>query len=104
MFQYGYSLNCDGNIGDVNLEQFVKILTLFILAVVLEFSASVKEPTDTFEVTILSEKHICESCRGVVDQFTKMYPNAKVNIVSGKLGYNGDPAGKKTWKYRKRMK
>lgn len=70
----------------------------------LEFVASVKAPADTFEVTILSEKHICESCQGVVDQFTKMYPNAKVNIVSGKLGYNGDPAGKKTWKYRKRMK
>lgn len=70
----------------------------------LEFVASVKKPTDTFEVTILSEKHICESCQGVVEQFRKMYPNAKVNIVSGKPGYNGDPSGRWTWKYRKRVK
>ena len=70
----------------------------------LEFVASAKDPADTFEVTILSEKHICESCQGVVDQFTKMYPNAKVNIVSGKLGYNGDPKGGNTWKYRKKVK
>ena len=70
----------------------------------LEFVASVKEPNDTFEVTILSEKHICESCQGVVEQFNKMYPNAKVNIISGKPGYNGDAAGNKTWKYRKRVK
>ena len=68
----------------------------------LEFVAGVKDPSDAFEITILSEKHICESCRGVVDQFTKMYPDARVNIVSGKLGYNGDPKGGNTWKYRKK--
>lgn len=56
------------------------------------------------EVTILSEKHICESCQGVVEQFRAMYPNAKVNIVSGKIGYNGDTAGKKTWTHRKKVK
>ena len=70
----------------------------------LEFVASKKKPTDAFEVTILSERHICQSCQGVVEQFEKMFPNAKVNIVSGKLGYNGDELGGKTWKYRKRVK
>lgn len=73
-------------------------------AKLLEYVASVKKPTDTFEVTILSEKHICESCQGVVEQFKKMYPNAKVNIVSGKPGYNGDSKGGSTWKYRKKVK
>ncbi|MDE6658600.1 MAG: hypothetical protein K2K01_00610, partial [Eubacterium sp.] len=67
----------------------------------LEFAATKKQPSDTFEITILSEKHICESCEGVVKQFKKMYPNSTVNIVSGKRGYNGDEKGLKTWKYRK---
>lgn len=69
----------------------------------LEYVADIKKPSDTFEVTILSEKHICESCQGVVEQFRNMYPNAKVNIISGKPGYNGDTAGKKTWTYRKKV-
>ena len=67
----------------------------------LEFAATKKQPTDVFEITILSEKHICESCEGVVKQFKEMYPNATVNIVSGKRGYNGDEKGLKTWKNRK---
>ena len=42
--------------------------------------------------------------QGVVEQFRTMYPNAKLNIVSGKIGYNGDTAGKKTWTHRKKVK
>ncbi|MEE0266333.1 MAG: deaminase domain-containing protein [Acutalibacteraceae bacterium] len=57
---------------------------------------------ETFTVTILSEKHICESCSGVVEQFKAEYKNATVNIISGKRGYNGSPNGTKTWKHRKR--
>ena len=70
----------------------------------LEFVAKQKNPTDTFTVTILSEKHICKSCECVVKQFKEMYPNATVNIVSGKRGYNNDPNGGKTWKHRKKVK
>ena len=70
----------------------------------LEFVASQKKPGDKFAVTILSEKHICESCQGVVDQFKQMFPNSTVNIVSGKLGYNGDEKGLHTWKHRKKVK
>lgn len=70
----------------------------------LEFVASQKKPGDKFTVTILSEKHICESCQGVVDQFKQMFPNSTVNIVSGKLGYNGDEKGLHTWKHRKKVK
>ncbi len=69
----------------------------------MEFVSKKKEPKDAFEITILSEKHICKSCEGVVEQFKKRYPNATVNIISGKRGYNGDPNGGKTWTYRKKV-
>ncbi|MBQ2941622.1 MAG: hypothetical protein IJD97_05230 [Clostridia bacterium] len=67
----------------------------------LEYVASVKKPEDTFTVEILSEKHICKSCMYVVQQFREMFPNAIVNIVSGRRGYNGDIYGNSTWKNRK---
>lgn len=70
----------------------------------LEFVATKRNPEDVFTVTILSEKHICASCRGVVEQFKKMFPHSTVNIVSGKLGYNNSKEGTKTWKNRKRVK
>ena len=69
----------------------------------LEFVAKQKKTTDKFTVTILSEKHICESCQGVVEQFRKMFPNAIVNVVSGKENYNGSVKGLKTWLYRKKV-
>lgn len=40
---------------------------------------------------------MCESCRGVYKQFAKEFPNAIINIVSGKI-YEG---GGSPWKYRK---
>ncbi len=70
----------------------------------LEFVAKQKNIDDQFSVTILSEKHICESCQGVVEQFKKMFPKATVNIVSGKRSYNKDPNGVHTWKRRKKVK
>ncbi|MED9969926.1 MAG: deaminase domain-containing protein [Ruminococcus sp.] len=70
----------------------------------LEFVADKKKPEDSFSVTILSEKHICKSCQGVVQQFKEQFPNAKVNIVSGKKGYNNSEEGLKTWKHRKKVK
>ena len=70
----------------------------------LEFVATKKNVSDTFTVTILSEKHICPSCQGVVEQFKEMFPNATVNIISGKENFNGSEAGTKTWRYRKKVK
>ena len=70
----------------------------------LEYVADMKDPADVFDVTILSEKHICKSCEHVVKQFREMFPNATVNIVSGKPGYNKSPEGLKTWKHRKKVK
>ena len=56
-------------------------------------------------VTILSEKHICESCEFVVEQFKKLFPNATVNIISGSTQYGGVNSrgeyGMNNWKYRK---
>ena len=70
----------------------------------LEFVASQKKSDDTFAITILSEKHICKSCQGVVEQFKRKFPNSTVNIISGKRGYNGDEKGLKTWRHRKKVK
>lgn len=70
----------------------------------LEFVASQKNPKDKFVVTILSEKHICKSCEGVVEQFKQKFPYSTVNIVSGKRGYNGSEEGLRTWKHRKKVK
>ncbi len=70
----------------------------------LEYVADMKNPEDTFTVTILSEKHICESCQGVVKQFKEMFPHSTVNIVSGKKDFNGSAKGTKTYEYRKGYK
>ena len=70
----------------------------------LEFVATQKKSNDTFAVTILSEKHICPSCEGVVEQFKEMFPNAIVNIISGRRGYNGSEKGLLTYKHRKKVK
>lgn len=65
-----------------------------------------KNGAEEFVVTILSEKHICESCQNVVKQFKEKYPNATVNIVSGNPDYGKSnehgEKGLKNWKYRKR--
>ena len=68
-----------------------------------EFVTTQKKVDDVFTITILSEKHICESCQGVVEQFREMFPKSTVNIISGKLGYNNDKYGTKNWKHRKKM-
>ncbi len=70
----------------------------------LEFIAVQKAPDEVFQVTILSEKHICDSCQGVVEQFKQKFPNSTVNIISGRRGYNGDEKGLKTWRRRKKVK
>ena len=45
------------------------------------------------QVTIFTERPACLSCLGVVDQFTKRYPNIKVNVFdnNGKaIKHNGE--------------
>jgi len=45
------------------------------------------------EIYMLSEKKMCESCRNVAKQFMLLYPDIKVNVISGKT--------LDTWKGRK---
>ena len=61
------------------------------------YIATQKQPSDTFTVNMLSERCMCESCIGVMEQFKKMYPNATVNMVSNKRMDN-------PWKHRRRKK
>ena len=63
------------------------------------YIATQKKPSDTFTVNMLSERCMCPSCVGVMEQFKKMFPNATVNVVSnkhteGKLKTN-------PWQYRR---
>ena len=70
------------------------------------------DKTSTFTITILSERNMCQSCRGVYQQFIAEYPNAKVNVVSGKKtiihkkNSDGSITEKEVspWIYRKRKK
>lgn len=48
------------------------------------YIATQKQPSETFTVNMLSERCMCESCIGVMEQFKKMYPNATINMVSNK--------------------
>jgi SPP1 gp7 family putative phage head morphogenesis protein len=48
------------------------------------------------EITMLSERGMCESCIGVMKQFKKAHPNVKVNVVSHKK------VNSNVWKYRLR--
>ena len=48
------------------------------------------------EITMLSERGMCESCIGVMEQFKKAHPNIKVNVVSNKK------VNSNVWKYRLR--
>ena len=47
-----------------------------------EYAASVAEDGKEHTLNLLSERCMCESCRGVMQQFKENFPNVKVNIVS----------------------
>lgn len=49
-------------------------------------------------ITMLSERGMCESCKGVMAQFKEQYPDVTVNVISNKK-VEGD-----VWKYRRRKK
>lgn len=65
------------------------------------YIATQKQPSDTFTVNMLSERCMCESCIGVMEQFKKMYPNATVNMVSHKE-VQSKTLKNNPWKYRGR--
>ena len=69
-------------------------------AKIFEFLAQNLTPESRMDITILSEKNMCKSCRYVMKQFKKEFPNVNINIISGKRGYNNDKGGLKTWTNR----
>lgn len=46
-------------------------------------------------ITMLSERGMCDSCKGVMQQFKEQFPNVTINVVSNKK-VNGN-----VWKYRR---
>ena len=48
------------------------------------------------EITMLSERGMCESCIGIMEQFKKAHPNVRINAVSNKK------VDSNVWKYRLR--
>lgn len=51
-------------------------------AKLFEYAASVAKDGKEHTLNLLSERCMCESCRGVMQQFKENYPNVKVNAVS----------------------
>lgn len=53
-------------------------------AKLFEFFADHCEDKDIKTITMLSERGMCDSCKGVMEQFKQEYPNIKVNVISNK--------------------
>lgn len=51
-------------------------------AKLFEYAAKVAKDGKPHTLNLLSERCMCESCRGVMAQFKKAYPNVTVNAVS----------------------
>lgn len=53
-------------------------------AKLLEYAAKIADDGNVHTINLLSEKCMCESCRGVLEQFKEQYPNVEINVVSNK--------------------
>lgn len=69
-------------------------------AKLFEFAADICEDGQPHMINMLSERYMCDSCLGVMDQFRKQFPNAIVNATSGKRD-RVEKRGNNPWKYRK---
>ena len=67
-------------------------------AKLFEFFADHCEDKDIKTITMLSERGMCDSCKGVMEQFKQEYPNIEVNVISNKR-VEGD-----VWKHRKKVR
>lgn len=66
-------------------------------AKLFEFFADHCEEKGIKTITMLSERGMCDSCKGVMEQFKQEYPNIKVNVISNKR-VEGD-----VWKHREEV-
>lgn len=67
-------------------------------AKLFEYFADLYEKEPFNSITMLSERGMCDSCKGVMAQFQHLYPDVTINVVSNKR-VEGD-----VWKYRERIK
>ena len=67
-------------------------------AKLFEFFADLYERKPFKSITMLSERGMCESCQGVMEQFKKAFPEVEINVVSNKI-IEGD-----VWKHRRKKK
>lgn len=49
-----------------------------------EYASRLSDNGEPHEINLLSEKEMCESCKFVMEQFKRRYPNVNVNVVSHK--------------------
>lgn len=64
-------------------------------AKLFEYFADLYDKKPFKSITMLSERGMCDSCKGVMAQFQQLYPDVKTNVVSNKK-VEGN-----VWKYRK---
>ena len=67
-------------------------------AKLFEYFADVYEQEPFDSITMLSERGMCDSCKGVMKQFHELYPDVIINVVSNKK-VEGN-----VWKYRRKRK
>ena len=53
-------------------------------AKLFEFFADHCKDKNIKTITMLSERGMCDSCKGVMEQFKQEYPNIEVNVISNK--------------------
>lgn len=69
-------------------------------AKLFEFAADIAKDNKSYTINILSEKCMCESCLGVMDQFKAKYLNVEVNATSSKPERSRNDS-RNYWKHRK---
>ncbi len=67
-------------------------------AKLFEYFADAYEQQPFNSITMLSERGMCDSCKGVMKQFHELYPDVIINVVSNKK-VEGN-----VWKYRRKRK
>lgn len=67
-------------------------------AKLFEFFSEMYDIEKYKSITMLSERGMCDSCKGVMSQFKEKYPNVAINVISNKR-VEGD-----VWKHRRKKR
>ena len=67
-------------------------------AKLFEYFADLYERKPFKSITMLSERGMCDSCKGVMKQFKEQFPDVEVRAISNKKTIGN------VWKYRKKMR